>query len=292
MKFLWLAAVPVSLWTASTLLAQTKATKTSANAVKYADLVNGGKLPYGGNVTLTGQLQDLKCGSNAISDVITITAISVSYLGQTAQPAAPSIKGGNWTAPLGTLPADTAINLQLKITGTISDAKKAEVVDDLLADPLFLSNIRYLDTESKDKDAKVVDMLAQQLLTNISAPAGSLTKILGTLLPSCIVATDVTAAAIAGLRNTALVPLFAAPTRLKDLKTSLGEDMKLDGFNPSMSPKDIRKFIDTVRDSVTKGTYTKQGGKPLSLMTAQPSWTSLNTSQTRTIRCLRLLPAM
>ena len=54
------------------------AAKSSATTVQWADLVNGGKLPYGSNVTLAGKLSDLTCGSHPISDVLDISAITVS----------------------------------------------------------------------------------------------------------------------------------------------------------------------------------------------------------------------
>jgi hypothetical protein len=48
--------------TTKTTTTKTK-TASSANTVNWTDLAKGGKLPYGNNVTLKGQLSDLQCGS-------------------------------------------------------------------------------------------------------------------------------------------------------------------------------------------------------------------------------------
>ena len=265
MKFFYPTAVFCGIWTASLVYAQSPAKKekkatTSGNTVKYADLVSGGKLPYGGNVTLTGQLGELQCGSKPISDVLNITAISVSYLGQTSQPTAGAITGNSWTASLGSLPADTAINLQLKIMGNIKDVKRSEIVSDLFADSAFLRNIKEFAAQSTNGAATTFNDAAGQVLTNISGKTGSLTTILESMLPSCAVVTDVTTAAVAGLRaDKALIPLLSAPTRFHDVRTLL-KNLKLDGFDPNMSPQDMRKFVQGL---VSSGKYTKDGGQPL-----------------------------
>jgi hypothetical protein len=60
------------------------------------------------------------------------------------------------------------------------------------------------------------------------------------LLPSCAVVTDVTPAAVAGL-NTMAVPLLDTQTRLNDLR----EGIPFDTLRPKMSPKDVRRPVQT-----------------------------------------------
>src|ERR1017187_1872528 len=186
---------------------------TNPQTTQYTSIANGGKLPYGKSVTLAGQTSDLKCGSQAISDVIDISGISASYLGQTSTPSTGTINGTAWTAPLGSLPADATINLQLKITGKLSDAAAVEVTNELLGDARFLSAVNgfFAATNetakegSKDQPSRIItsamaNQEAQMVLDSISAKNGALTQILGRLLPSCAVVTDVTTVALIGLR--------------------------------------------------------------------------------------------
>jgi hypothetical protein len=253
----------------------TTKTPASANTVQWSDLVKGGKLPYGGNVTLAGKLSDLTCGSQPISNVLDITAISVSYLGQTSPVAAATIAtvnstttangatanstGANsaWTAPLGSLPADTAVSLQLKITGHITSAKQAEIVNDLLADPLFQRDLDVFIQRATGQASAIFGLEAQAVLTGISEQGGPLTKILQDLLPSCAVVTDVTSAAMKGLQANK-VELLALPGYVKNFAKVVADIEKLDDFDAAMTASDLDAFIKS-----KTGKFAKDG-KPLS----------------------------
>jgi hypothetical protein len=241
--------------TTTTTTTKTKTT-TSSNSVQWADLVKGGKLPYGGNVTLTGKLSDLTCGANPVSDVLNITAIAVSYLGQTSQAATATIATADstWTAPLGSLPADTAVNLQLKITGNITSAKQGEIVDDLFADASFQRSLKFFLQDANGKSSADFDQDAQLVLNSIAdSKSGALTKILQNLLPSCAVVTDVTTAAVKAFAQSS--DLYALPQRVIDFGKQVDN---LDGYSSTMTPSQLDAFI-----KAKNGKYTKNGGKPL-----------------------------
>jgi hypothetical protein len=239
----------------------TTKTQTASNTVNWTDIVNGAKLPYGNNVVLKGQLGDLQCGSKSVSDVLDISAISVSYLGQTTQVSAATITGTSstspWTALLSALPADTAVVLQAKITGKISDANKGEIASQLLVDAQFLALIKTFNQLTVGQPPTVFNQEAQWLLSTISDKNGSLTKILQNLLPSCAVTTDVTAAAVIGLRANNEVDLLGLPTRLDETARILNR-LQLDGYDPKMSPRQLYSFVSSL-----KAPYSS-GGKPLS----------------------------
>ena len=209
---------------------------SSAQTVKYSDLAKGGKLPYGKNVTLTGDLSDLKCGAQQITDLLTVTGITASYLGQAGSPGAGTISGNTWSAPLGSLPADTAVNLQLKVTGKIVEAKKSAIVDDLFASDQFHRSLQAFFQVSKDQGPSVVTEEATRLLRDISDQNGALTTILRRQL-SCVAITDVSSAAVTGLR--ANLPAFL------NLNARLGDlmDLKLEGLDPHASLGDAYRFI-------------------------------------------------
>jgi hypothetical protein len=234
----------------------TTTTTSSANAVKWTDLVNGGKLPYGNNVSITGQLSDLKCGNKSISDVLDITAVSVSYLGQTSQAAAATItsSSSSWTVPMASLPADTAVNLQMKITGKISAKIQNDIASQLLTDAQFLASIKTFSQMTVHQSPTIFSQQAQWLLGSISDKNGPLTGILQDLLPSCAVTSDVTAAAVVGLRANNEVDLLGLPTRLDDMAWIFA-NLKIDGYQPTMSPSQLYDFVQ-------KGPFTS-GGKPL-----------------------------
>jgi hypothetical protein len=230
-------------------------TKSSSNTVQWADLVKGGKLPYGRSVTLAGQLSDLTCGTKRISDVLSITAITVSYLGQPSQATAATISGSRWTAPLGSLPADTAVNLQLKVTGNVSSAKRGEIIDDLLADAYFQRSLSLFLQNANGQSSAVFNLDAQIMLNGISDRSGPLTNILQNLLPSCAVATDVTAAAVKGLQVNSSTDLLGLAGRVSDVGKQVD---KLDGYDPTMTAGQLDAFIKAKR-----GGYTKSGGQAL-----------------------------
>jgi hypothetical protein len=232
---------------------QKKNGTSGSQTTQYTSIANGGKLSYGKSVTLTGQTSDLKCGSQAISGLIDISGISASFLGQTSAPSTGTINGTTWTAPLGSLPADATINLQLKITGKLSDAAAVEVTNELLGDARFLSAVNgfFAATNetakegSKDQPSRIItsamaNQEAQMVLDSISAKNGALTQILGRLLPSCAVVTDVTTVALIGLRahEPALLNL---PNRVADLRDSLPS------LDPSASPADAYEFVQTLK---------------------------------------------
>lgn len=99
-----------------------------AQTVHYSDLLKGGKLPYGKNVTLIGNTSDLKCGPAPITDLLSIAGIS-AYAGQTTPNATGTISGNKWTVPLGQLPPGTAINLTLRVTGKIAGGASSVMID-------------------------------------------------------------------------------------------------------------------------------------------------------------------
>jgi hypothetical protein len=240
------AAAPVSqgFAVASQTATNQKKSSSGSQTTQYTSIVNGGKLPYGKSVTLTGQTSDLKCGSQAISGVIDISGISASYLGQTSTPSTGTITGNTWTAPLGSLPADATINLQLKVTGKLSDATTTEVTNELLADSRFLSAVKGFFEATKDQASSPITSAmatqeAQMVLDSISAKNGALTQILGHLLPSCAVATDVTTAAMIGLRTN--------ETALLNFQTRIGDFRKpgvtVPGLDASASAADAYKLV-------------------------------------------------
>lgn len=219
----------------------TTTTKSSSNTVQWADLVKGGKLPYGGNVTLAGQLSDLTCGTQPISNVLNITGITVSYLGQTSPAATATIVSGSnaWTAPLGSLPADTAVNLQLKVTGNISAAKQSEIVGDLMADASFQRSLKIF-LQSANGQTSVFTQDLQIMLNGISDKSGALTNALQSVLPSCVVVTDVTAAAVKGFAgSTGFINL---PLRVTEFGKAIAPKT-LDGYDEKMSPAELDAFI-------------------------------------------------
>ena len=261
MKLFYPAVVLFAIWTVSVVSAKDKPQtggKSSSNTVKWTDLVKGGKLPYGNNVTLTGQLSDLQCGSKPISDVLDITSISVSYLGQTSQAATAAITPTGWSAPLGALPADTAINLQLKITTKILVSQREEITSQLLEDPQFRALIKTFHAMAVGKDPTVFVQQAQFLTGAISDKNGALTRVFGNLLPSCVVTSDVTAAAVVGLGANDSLDLLGLETRWADLvKHYSSGDFKLDGYPASTSAKELYRFLKS-----QAGTYMHDG-KPL-----------------------------
>ena len=249
------AAAPVlQTFAIAAAAAKTKSGSSGSSATQYSSIASGGKLPYGKSVTLTGQTSDIKCGSQAISDVIDISGISVSYLGQTSTPSAGTITGNTWTAPLGSLPADATIDLQLKVTGKLSDATATDVTNELLADPRFLTAVNgfFAATNAAANDQsspKVITSAmatqeAQMVLDNISGKNGALTQILGRLLPSpCSVATDVTAAAMMGLRTNETA-LLNFQTRAGDLRKP---GVHVPGLDPNASAADAYKLVKTLK---------------------------------------------
>jgi hypothetical protein len=229
--------------------------KSSANTVQWADLVNGGKLPYGSSVTLVGKLGDLTCGKTPISDVLDITAIAVSYAGQTSPAIAAAISDPNWTASLGSLSADTTVNLQLKVTGTISPALQAKIVDELLADPSFQAGLKlFVTTVNGQSTVTDFDRGAQLFLSVISDKSGALTKILQGLLPSCTVVTDVTTAAVKALQANP-VPLLGLTQDMIDFG-----DRGVDGYDKNMTAGALFAFIKAAKNSYTKEQKALEGG--------------------------------
>jgi hypothetical protein len=210
----------------------------SAQTVSYSSLVNGGKLPYGKNVTLTGKLTDLKCGSQAIPDLLSVSSLTVSYLGQTTQPVSATISGNDWSAPLGQLPPDTAINLLLKVTGKLVEVKRSEIASDLIADPQFQRSLEAFFELSRNQPSSVVTDEAERLLREISDQNGALTRILQSKL-SCVSINSFGAAAVTALR--ANLPAFLnISRRLAGVK-----GRNLDGVTDSMTAAQLHDFIQT-----------------------------------------------
>jgi len=216
-----------------------------SQTVQYADLVKGGKLPYGKNVTLTGKLSDLKCGAIPLTNLLTTTEILASYLGQTNPATIGSISGDTWSVPLGPLPADNAINLTLKVTGKIAATKQTAIVNDLMNSDAFERELEAFVVVTTDQGPAVVNQEAEQLLSNITAPNGALTTILQQEVP-CVTVTDVTNAALVGLRAN-LIDFIDLSSRLNDLTNpALG----IRGLKPGMLPGDLYQLIVTRRDEL------------------------------------------
>jgi hypothetical protein len=241
------SATPKNSPAAQAATTQKKGAGSSSQNTQYTSIAKGGKLPYGKSVTLTGQLSDFKCGTQAISDVLAISGVSASYLGQTSPPGSGTITGNTWTVSLGSLPADATINLQLKITGKLTPATADEITRELLSDPRFIGAVRGFFAATNDQPSSPVTsaMAAQEAemaLNSISAKDGALTQILGRLLPSCTVATDVTTAAMVGLRanETALLNI---QTRVSDL---LAPGVNLTGLDPHVSAGDAYKYVQSL----------------------------------------------
>ena len=210
-----------------------------AQTVKYSDLTKGGKLPYGKAVTITGDLSDLVCGQQKITDLLTVTTITASYLGQTTTAGAGTVSGSKWVAPLGTLPADTAVNLLLKIGGKIALAKRAAIVIDLFASDQFQRGLRAFMDLTSGQSSTVATEEAARLLRDISDPSGALTAALQHQLP-CVTITDVSTAALSGLRANLPALLNLKSQRLKNL---LELDPKLPGLAPEASLGEAYSFV-------------------------------------------------
>jgi hypothetical protein len=208
-----------------------------AQTVKYSALATGTKLPYGKNVTITGDLSDLKCGTQQkIVDFLNISAISVSYLGQTSAAATATVTGTSLSVSLGSLPADTAVNLQFKITGKMTAAVQNNVMPALVESDQFRRALDAFFQLTVNQPSSVVNDEAARLLRSVSDSSGALTKALQSQL-SCVSITDVTAAAVAGLQKN-LPSLVNLNQRLADLKAR-----KLDGLNDSMTVSEASDFI-------------------------------------------------
>ena len=83
-------------------------------SISWSDLVKGARLPHGNSVTITGQVSDLRSGTTRVSDVMDVTAITVSYNGQSS---AAAISGSSWSVTLGPLAANAAVKLEFRIAG-------------------------------------------------------------------------------------------------------------------------------------------------------------------------------
>jgi hypothetical protein len=210
----------------------------SAQTVQYSELAKGGKLPYGKNVTLVGKLSDLKCDNVLLTSLLDITAISASYLGQTTPAANGALSADSWSLPLGSLPADTAINLTLKVTGKITTAKQTAIVDQLMSGDSFQRRLGAFVMVTKDQVPAVVTQEVEQLLRDISSPEGALTSILESQLP-CV--------SVAGWTDTAVTALRASPNNFINLSSLLRNvtdpGLQLQGVSPGMLPGDLHKLI-------------------------------------------------
>jgi hypothetical protein len=163
-----------------------------------------------------------------------------------------------WTVPVGALPADTAVNLQLKITGSITSAKRSEIIDDLLADTYFQGSLKVFLDNANGQSSAVFTQNAQNVLNGISDKNGSLTKILQSVLPSCAVVTDVTAAAVKGLQVDSTTHLLNLPGSVSEVGDQLKKEDKLDGYDRTMTAGQLYAWI-----KARNGKYTKNGGKAL-----------------------------
>jgi len=245
--------------------------------VNWADLVNGAKLPYGKSVTIQGKLGDLQCGSKPISDVLDITAIAFSYLGQTSAATAATIDKSSsmWTVPVGTLPADTAVNLQLKITGSINAVKQAEIIDDLLADAYFQGSLKVFLDIANGQSSAVFTQNAQNVLNGISDKSGSLTKIFQSVLPSCAVVTDITAAAVKGLQVDSATNLLGLPGKVIEFGQT---GIALHGYDQTMAAGRLYAWIKAKNGKYTKDTTDGEkaltGDEAISVKTAAGTFTT------------------
>jgi hypothetical protein len=223
----------------------------AAQTITYSALLGGSKLPYGKNVTLTGSLTDLKCGAQPITNLLSISSLAVSYLGQASQPVSAAISGQNWSAPLGQLPPDTAINLQIKVTGKLPDTKKVAIVSALIGDPQFRRSLDAFYDLSRNQPSSVVTDEAERLLREISDQNGALTQILQGRL-SCASITSISSAAAAALRAN-LPALLNLNQRLAVVK-----GFGLDGVTSGMTAAELHDFIQTKLQNEPKN-YTIRG---------------------------------
>ena len=219
------------------ILAGVIVSMASAQNVKYTTIANGGKLPYGKAVTITGDLKDFKCGDKTIADAVGIATITVTWLGQTTPAATATISGtSSWSVALGSLPPDTAVNLQFKVTGKMNDATKDKVVSALAGSDDFQRALATFYQMTLKQSTSVVNEEAERLLSSISDKTGALTQALGGAL-ACASATTTATAAVANLRAN-LPALFDLNNRLDDLKFHYK-----DQFTAAMSASDAYELI-------------------------------------------------
>ena len=95
-----------------------------AASISWTDLVKGARLPHGNNVTITGQVDDLRSGQARVSDVMEVTGITVSYNGQSS---AAAISGSSWSVSLGPFAANATVKLELRIAGRPKQARSLAV---------------------------------------------------------------------------------------------------------------------------------------------------------------------
>jgi hypothetical protein len=226
----------------------------SGQTVKYSALVTGAKLPYGKNVSITGDLSDLKCGTQKIVDFMNVNGISVTYLGQTSPAATAGINGTAFTIPLGALPADTAVYLQFKITGKMAVAAQAKVIAALInSDQFWRARQAFLELTRGQAQTVVTDEAAR-FLRSLSDQSGALTQALQSQI-SCVSITDVTTAAVTAMGKV-LPSLANLPQRLSDLI----KGHPIDGLTASMTVSEAAAYIAA---HVQNGPDYKRGGKPL-----------------------------
>jgi hypothetical protein len=216
-----------------------------AQTVQYSDLTKGGKLPYGKNVTINGDVSDLACGTVKITDLLDLSTISATYLGQTTPAAMGTISGTKWSVVLGQLPSDTTINLILKMTGKIAKTRQSAIVDQLLKSDAFQSRLKAFFAVTADEGPSAVTQELDQLLQDITSANGALTKILQNQLP-CVAITDVSAATLTGLRTSQLASINLDSL----LKAVLDPALKLQGVQAGMSPGDLHQIYTTHKDQL------------------------------------------
>jgi hypothetical protein len=146
----------------------------------------------------------------------------------------------------------------------ISKAKRAGIIDDLLADASFQASLKvFLKGVGDNSTVADFSAAAKVVLDGISGKSGPLTKILQNLLPSCVVVTEVTAAAVKGLQKDDTTNLLALPRRVSDFggpekNGHLKKGSKLDGYDPTMTAEQLDAFI-----KKQNGSYKKDGGQKL-----------------------------
>ena len=216
-----------------------QAAGSAGQTVKYSALVSGGKLPYGKSVTITGTLDDLKCGSEAVSKKLNVTGITASYLGESGTPPTGTVDGQNWTASLGQLPADTAINLQVKITGTIAPALRGVILDKLAASGDFARDIEVFFQMTRNEGTSGVELETERLMQSLGGASGTLTKIVQSELP-CVAAVDVTTAATTAFRKN--LDSFANLNHA-DQQDLMAEGSAIRGVTPQTPPSEVYSLL-------------------------------------------------
>jgi hypothetical protein len=210
-----------------------------AQTANYADIAAGkSKLPYGKAVTLTGKMTDLKCGSGTLATILQNPAITVSYVGLTT-PVIATISGTDWSAPLGSLPADHAIVIKLNVTGKIADAERTKIASQLLSSDEFRRALDAFFLTSNNQPPSILQENATRLVRGLTDDQGVITKTLQADAP-CLSVPDVSKNIAAQFM--AHDQAWANPrTRIDDLKGRVAA-FHVEGLDPDASYADAYLF--------------------------------------------------